>query len=262
MEAAPEAAPKESDNKPIPPEPVKPKVEEPTQAEKPAAKPDAPAPETTAPRSETKPEVTTATEPPAPVADLLANADSGDSASSSEDVDKSPPLATSDEKLALVTPPDESAAPEPSNPLNTVPAQPEKITTSGDADNDGVEDALDKCPGTNDGLPALADGCSLFEDSVPGLTFETNTDRLTKSGEEVLDVVADGLAKQSDLRVTVAVHTAPADDANEAMFLTRRRTIAIIRYLSNRGIDATRLRPEAYGDTQPLADAENPADKE
>jgi len=140
--------------------------------------------------------------------------------------------------------------------------QAEITTLLVDVDNDGVDDASDKCLGTVAGQPVLADGCSIFEESLPGLTFEPDTDRLTQSGEQVLDTVALGLAKESNMRVTVAVHTAPANDANAAMFLTRRRTIAIIRYLSDKGIDTTRLRPEAYGDTQPLTDAKNPSDND
>jgi len=251
-------------NKPTPTSPVNPKVADADQAiTSQLSEPEtetgqsATTPEAIAPNTTAKPPEITEPEQPAIAADQITDETKADSntadgiaGGNTDALTGEPTLTTSDEKIALVTSPDKPNSPESQNPLNTVPSQPGKIAATGDADNDGVEDALDKCPGTNDRLPALANGCSLFEDSVPGLTFVPDTDRLTKSGEQALDTVAEGLAKESDLRVTVAVHTAPADDANEAMFLTRRRTIAIIRYLSNKGIDATRLRPEAYGDTR------------
>lgn len=158
-------------------------------------------------------------------------------------------------------------------PLIKVPAEPvaapplaeesKKIAvTRPDSDEDGIDDASDNCPGSQAGEPVLANGCSMFGESVPGLTFFPDTDRLTKSAEQVLDTVAQAMSDDASVGVTVAAHTRPSTDANVAMFLTRRRTIAIIRYLSEQGIDATRLRPEAYGDTQPLASAVEPSDND
>lgn len=137
--------------------------------------------------------------------------------------------------------------------------EPEKIVAApADKDKDGIVDASDKCPGTVAGAPVLGDGCSLFAESVSGLTFNPGTDELTASALSVLDSVADVLGDKTDIRMTIAAHTAPAEDAQSAMFLTRRRTIAIIRYLSDKGIDAARLRPEAFGDTQPMAGVSEP----
>jgi len=170
--------------------------------------------------------------------------------------------AKSDAQLALVTSPDNPVVSEAQRSTDSTATGSENVTATIDPDTDGVNDALESCPDTTAGLSALGEGCSLFEDLLPGLTFVPDTDQLTESGEDVLNTVADGLTEESNIQVTVAVHTAPTTDANEAMFLTRRRTIAIIRYLSDKGIDATRLRPEAYGDTQPLADAKNPSDND
>lgn len=129
-------------------------------------------------------------------------------------------------------------------------------------DKDGIEDASDSCVGAANGMPVFADGCAMFGDSVAGLSFFPETDRLTSTATVVLDEVANALNKESDIRVTVAAHTRASSDSNAAMFLTRRRTIAIIRYLTSKGIDATRLRPEAYGDSQPLASAVEPSDND
>jgi len=198
-----------------------------------------------------------------------AENDGNEQATPSESEEQASSIETSDEALdetadqqlaALTTQdkPNEMTAAQP----DVASTQTDNSTTLVDLDNDGVEDTDDKCPETQVDQVVLADGCSLFEDSVAGLTFVSETDRLTHAGEQVLDTVANELTSEPALRVTVAVHTAPSDDSNAAMFLTRRRTIAIIRYLSDKGIDTTRLRPEAYGDTQPLVDAQNPSDNE
>ncbi len=172
---------------------------------------------------------------------------------------------TSDEQLALVTPedvtPPESGSESP-NSLISAPVERNNLPSNADIDKDGIVDASDNCLGTKAGEPVLANGCSLFADPVPGLKFLPDTDRLTTEAKGVLDTVANVLTDESDIRITVAAHTRASTDPNAAMFLTRRRTIAIIRYLSDKGIDATRLRPEAYGDTQPLASAAKPSDND
>ena len=193
------------------------------------------------------------------------------------EIDKiTPPIKQSEpvEKLALAetkpVPVEQSNAAAPSSraessrlrPLITVPIPENNRVIPPDLDKDGIVDASDSCPDTRVGAPVFANGCAMFGDSVPGLNFFPDTDRLTNSAKDVLDTVANALTEKSDLRVTVAAHTSASNDPNAAMFLTRRRTIAIIRYLSEKGIEATRLKPEAYGDTQPLASAVEPNDND
>ena len=122
-----------------------------------------------------------------------------------------------------------------------------------DLDKDGIIDASDKCPGSENGVAVASDGCSLFSRAVPGLTFWPNTDRLQTSAMTVLDSVASVLKGQPDMQLTVAAYTAQPEDAEAALFLTRRRIIAITRYLTSQGIDATRLRPEVLSNADALA---------
>jgi len=149
-----------------------------------------------------------------------------------------------DEQLALADSAQKSYPPEP------------------DLDKDGIIDASDKCPSSEDGLAVASDGCSLFSRAVPGLSFWPNTDRLQTSAITVLDSVASVLKDQPEMQLTVAAYTAQPEDAEAALFLTRRRIIAITRYLSSQGIDATRLRPEVLSDADALASAANSADAE
>ena len=142
-------------------------------------------------------------------------------------------------------------------PLITEPVTKKSVPSGGTDAADGIVDASVVCRSLKADDPESAKACPLFGQSVPGLSFEPASDQLTSTGENVLDSVADVMESAPDLRVTVAAHTDAADDPQSALLLTRRRTIAIIRYLSDKGIDAARLRPQAFGDTQPLASGEN-----
>ena len=152
------------------------------------------------------------------------------------------PEKLDDQQLAMADSTQKSHSPEP------------------DLDQDGIIDASDNCPDSENGLAVAADGCSLFSRAVPGLTFWPNTDRLQRSAMTVLDSVVSVLQDQPDLQLTVAAYTAQPEDAEAALFLTRRRIIAITRYLSDQGIDATRLRPEVLSNADALLSATNSAE--
>jgi len=141
--------------------------------------------------------------------------------------------------------------------LTTVPIKKKKPAPKAAKPVSGIVDATRQCPDQKVGNSASLASCSLFGDIVQGLTFDTETDKLTSSGESVLDGVAVVLDKDKTLQLNIVSHTEPADDAQAALFLTRRRTIAIIRYLADKGIDTERLKPEAFGDKQPLASGKN-----
>ena len=55
----------------------------------------------------------------------------------------------------------------------------------------------------------------------------------------------------------VEAHAAPVGNADLNMLLSRRRALTVIRLLVDEGIVATRLRPKAFGDTTPIANAES-----
>lgn len=57
-----------------------------------------------------------------------------------------------------------------------------------DEDSDGVVDRLDNCPGTAAGVQVDVKGCEIRQRiDLPGVTFETNSDRLLPGAESVLN---------------------------------------------------------------------------
>lgn len=70
--------------------------------------------------------------------------------------------------------------------------------------------------------------------------------------EELVDL----LRVNPELELTIEAHAAPVGNADLNMLLSRRRALTVIRLLVDEGIVATRLRPRAFGDTAPIADAD------
>lgn len=123
-----------------------------------------------------------------------------------------------------------------------------------DSDDDGVVDRLDKCPGTRPGVQVDVAGCEIKEEiRLPGVTFETNSDRLLPGAEQVLSDAAATLRKNPSISVEVAGHT--DSDGTEAYNenLSERRASTVREFLVNEGVDAGRMTLRGYGELQPVA---------
>jgi OOP family OmpA-OmpF porin len=131
-----------------------------------------------------------------------------------------------------------------------------------DRDSDGVPDVLDDCPDSAVKAVVSDSGCTLIGGPVKGIEFEPGSDTLTAGASASLERVLQALADDPDLNLTIAAHTAPSFDPGASLLLSRRRALAVVRFMTVRGIDASRLRPQAFGDTRPLAGARDVGDNE
>ena len=122
-----------------------------------------------------------------------------------------------------------------------------------DADGDGVADAADLCAGTAEGRPVAADGCAVLGGVVEGVDFEAGTDALTDVAREVLAAIAATLRAHPDFAVLVDVHTDNRGAADANLERSRRRALAVARFLADEGVDPARLRPRAFGESRPRA---------
>ena len=124
-----------------------------------------------------------------------------------------------------------------------------------DGDGDGVVDRLDRCPGTRAGVRVDVNGCEIREViRLPGVRFETNSDRLVPGAEQVLNDAAATLRKHPDLVVEVAGHTDSDGAAAYNAGLSERRAKTVMNYLVANGADPANLAVRGYGETQPIAD--------
>lgn len=124
-----------------------------------------------------------------------------------------------------------------------------------DQDDDGVVDRLDNCPNTRAGARVDIKGCEIREViSLPGVNFETNSDRLLPGAEMVLDDAAATLRKNPDLVVEVAGHTDSDGSAAYNEGLSERRANTVRDYLINLGVNPANLTVRGYGEAAPVAD--------
>lgn len=124
-----------------------------------------------------------------------------------------------------------------------------------DEDSDGVVDRLDRCPGTGRGAQVDIRGCEIREEiELPGVNFETNSDRLVAGTEAALNDAAATLQMHGGIRVEVAGHTDSDGAAEYNEGLSQRRAATVRDYLIRRGVDADRLTVRGYGESQPIAD--------
>lgn len=122
-----------------------------------------------------------------------------------------------------------------------------------DADEDGVADADDRCDDTPPGRPVDAGGCELLGGAVEGLAFEVGSDTLTSEARGVLDDIAATLRDYPLLTIAIEAHTDNRGSAVSNLDLSRRRALAVARYLADAGVEPLRLRPRAFGESRPRA---------
>jgi OmpA-OmpF porin, OOP family len=124
-----------------------------------------------------------------------------------------------------------------------------------DSDKDGVVNRLDECPDTSAGVRVDVKGCEIREViRLPGVTFETNSDRLLPGAEQVLADAAATLRMNRDLVIEVAGHTDSDGSAEYNEGLSERRAETVRDYLIRLGADSANLTARGYGESQPVAD--------
>jgi OmpA-OmpF porin, OOP family len=152
----------------------------------------------------------------------------------------------------------------------------EKVGPTGcpnDSDGDGVPDDLDECPNTPPGAQVLANGCALKGDCrtprpgeevdengcavdqtfiLRGVNFEFDSDRLTPEAKVILRQVAQTLKAYPDVDVEVAGHTDSTGTDAYNLSLSEKRSISVKNFLTGEGVEARRMTPTGYGESQPI----------
>ncbi|MDH4126511.1 MAG: OmpA family protein [Gammaproteobacteria bacterium] len=123
-----------------------------------------------------------------------------------------------------------------------------------DGDKDGVVDRLDQCPDTRAGAQVDINGCEIREEiRLPGVNFESNSDRLLPSAASVLNDAAETLLRNPSIRVEVAGHSDSDGSAEYNESLSARRAATVRDYLITGGVNADRITTRGYGESQPIA---------
>jgi type IX secretion system PorP/SprF family membrane protein len=137
-----------------------------------------------------------------------------------------------------------------------------------DTDKDGIIDKYDNCPRTmgdasNGGCPIVSDNQkSIISKAISNLEFENNSANITKGSYMALDMLAILLSEKSDWKMRIAGHTDNVGNDEFNMNLSKQRSEAVRDYLTKKGIDASRIMAEYYGETRPIAPNDTPQGRE
>lgn len=138
-----------------------------------------------------------------------------------------------------------------------------------DSDGDGINDAEDKCttePGTkeNRGCPEVKRDTitKVIEEKINfiarNIFFEATSDRLTETSIVPLDEVVKLLANHPSLKLQIEGHTDSTGKADMNQKLSILRAESVNKYLTDHGIDASRLTASGYGSAKPLTSNATP----
>lgn len=136
---------------------------------------------------------------------------------------------------------------QPSAPV----APPASAAAEPDRDQDGVPDARDNCPDTAVALGVSADGCSPFNGPIAGVDFASGGVQLGSDARAALDPLVTALQAHPSVRLEVQGHTDNRGSARENLELSKRRVMAVVRYLVSSGVEPNRLEPIAFGESRP-----------
>ncbi|MFO0674029.1 MAG: OmpA family protein [Polyangiaceae bacterium] len=138
-----------------------------------------------------------------------------------------------------------------------------------DADKDGVPDATDACP-HEPGQPApdpKRNGCPQFiklengrVDVLQQVHFQTGSDKILPDSFPMLQEIANLLkVNQGIKRMSIEGHTDDRGNDDMNMKLSQKRSDSVMRWLSEHGVEGSRLEAHGFGETKPIAD--NKTDK-
>ena len=134
------------------------------------------------------------------------------------------------------------------------PVQPQKTCADLDDDGDGVNNCDDKCPNSVAGQAIGPDGCPVnLTIDLKGVNFDFDKDTLRPDAEAILAEAVSILQKYPQLKVEVAGHTDAVGTDQYNQGLSERRAATVYNYLTNAGIDASRLvGPNGFGESRPI----------
>ena len=137
----------------------------------------------------------------------------------------------------------------------TPPPPPPVDRCTLDADRDGVNDCVDRCPNTPPGFQVDEYGCIVEQTLVlRAVNFEFDSDRLTDPSKDTLNEIATALVSQPRLHVEIDGHTDATGLAEYNRILSLRRAKSVMKYLITQSVNPDVLSAKGFGKERPIAD--------
>ncbi|MEO3682711.1 outer membrane beta-barrel protein [Shewanella vesiculosa] len=143
-------------------------------------------------------------------------------------------------------------------PVTAPIVAPIVAVTPGDADKDGVNDDMDKCPNTPSTHKVDATGCTVYENittkhDLGGILFANDSAEIRAGSFADLEKLADFMNKYPQHTVSIGGHASNVGKAEYNMKLSERRAVAVANALNTKyGISKSRINAVGYGITQPV----------
>ena len=140
------------------------------------------------------------------------------------------------------------------------PTVPGVVNGCPDADSDGVANGDDICPEVpgiiaNKGCPAVSiEEIAILDAAITGVKFESAKDIITTESYTILNDVVTVLNDKPQYKLSIEGHTDSQGEDDLNLDLSKKRAAAVKIYLESKGIAASRLNSEGYGETIPVAD--------
>lgn len=149
------------------------------------------------------------------------------------------------------------------------PTEKGPFSTNGckDSDNDGVADVKDNCPDkagamANNGCPEEKTTKTLINDQINDVTFEYDRYDLTNEAKSILDGVAEFMAMNPSVKLTINGHTDNSGGEMNNKTLSMNRAEAAATYLQAKGVAKSRLTTKGFGKSMPKATNDTPEGKQ
>lgn len=149
------------------------------------------------------------------------------------------------------------------------PTEKGPFSTNGckDSDNDGVADVKDNCPDkagamANKGCPEEKTTKTLINDQINDVTFEYDRYDLTNEAKSILDGVAEFMAMNTSVKLTINGHTDNSGGEMNNKTLSMNRAEAAATYLQAKGVAKSRLTTKGFGKSMPKATNDTPEGKQ
>ncbi|MDT8320257.1 MAG: OmpA family protein [Xanthomonadales bacterium] len=144
------------------------------------------------------------------------------------------------------------AAPPP--PAPEAPRRAPPPPPNPDLDGDGVINERDKCPNTRPGAVVDLDGCEVEAViELEGVNFDFDKATLRPEAKVILNEAAALLQTHERVVVEVAGHTDSIGTESYNQGLSERRAKAVLEYLVEKDVKASRLKARGYGESMPVA---------
>lgn len=128
-----------------------------------------------------------------------------------------------------------------------------------DSDSDGIKDSEDSCPTikgvkANNGCPEISTATQeIFRQALQGIQFETAKSVIKPSSFSILDQVVQVMNDNPAYNLTIEGHTDSSGNDEMNQKLSENRAKAVKTYLTNKGINSSRMTTIGYGETKPVA---------